>query len=288
MYAGAGMHFFLVFEKPEKREKHENIENVENLLDPACSSSQSQPAHLARNAPSRQKGRFSGLPKKMHQPPAYIPRLSQASQALPGPPKPSQTLTNPHKSPNPQEKHENVENLLDPGLLELPEPAGSLSQGRSKPSGLGGEGSFFWLQALKNQKKCTSPLHTFPGSAKPSQTLPNPRKLSNLQEKHENVENLLDRLLELPEPAYSLSRDAPSLPAWVEEGHLEGLGGCLEGWEGLGKVRRGLGGSLEKVFRVGICIALLCYCSSHIYIYGTPPCTHAFPDVCQEMRGSWG
>ena len=25
-----------------------------------------------------------------------------------------------------------------------------------------------------------------------------------------------------------------------------------------------------------------------IYIYGTPPCTHAFPDVCQEMRGSWG
>ena len=25
-----------------------------------------------------------------------------------------------------------------------------------------------------------------------------------------------------------------------------------------------------------------------LYIYGTPPCTHAFPDVCREMRGSWG
>ena len=46
--------FFLVFEslKPENREKHENLENVENLLDPACSSSQSQPTHLARDAPS--------------------------------------------------------------------------------------------------------------------------------------------------------------------------------------------------------------------------------------------
>ena len=67
-------------------------------------------------------------------------------------------------------------------------------------------------------------------------------------------------------------------------GGFGGLGGPESG-----KVRRGLGGSLEKVFRglEGICIALLCYCSSHIYIW-YPPCTHAFPDVCQEMRGSWG
>ena len=47
MYAGGWDAFFLVF-----REKHENLENVENLLVPACSSSQSQPTHLARDAPS--------------------------------------------------------------------------------------------------------------------------------------------------------------------------------------------------------------------------------------------
>ena len=52
MYAGGWDAFFLVFEslKSQKNEKNmQKIENVENLLDPACSSSQSQPTHLARD-----------------------------------------------------------------------------------------------------------------------------------------------------------------------------------------------------------------------------------------------
>ena len=45
--------FLLVFESLKRNHENlENVENVENLLDPACSSSQSQPAHLARDAPS--------------------------------------------------------------------------------------------------------------------------------------------------------------------------------------------------------------------------------------------
>ena len=46
---GAGKHFFWL---RGGGEQHENLENVESLLDPACSSYQSQPAHLARDAPS--------------------------------------------------------------------------------------------------------------------------------------------------------------------------------------------------------------------------------------------
>ena len=204
-----GMHFFLVFESlksQKKREKHENIENVENLLGPACSSSQSQPAHLARDAPSRpawvEKGRFSGF------------KLS------------------------------------------------------------------------KTKKKCISHLHTFPGlpgTPRPSQILPNPPRpsqtLASSPNPQENVENLLDR-------------DAPSLGGG-EVSNLSGrVGGLFGGLGGSGRVWEGVGGPTGrgKGFQglEGICIALLCYCSSHIYIYGTPPCTHAFPDVCQEMRGSWG
>ena len=118
-----------------------------------------------------------------------------------------------------------------------------------------------------------------------------PEKHENL----ENVENLLDPACSSSQsqPTH-LARDAPSLPAWVEEGFRAPCGGCLEGlkvWEGLGVGRyagawegawkRFSGVWRAYVLRSFVTVLLIC-------IYGTPPCTHAFPDVCQEMRGSWG
>ena len=88
-----------------------------------------------------------------------------------------------------------------------------------------------------------------------------------------------------PKPSQTLPDPPPNVGGLFGGLGLGGSGRAWE-WEGTQGSGREPGKGFEGVWGAYVLRSFVTVLL--IYIYGTPPCTHSFPDVCREMRGSWG